>query len=400
MIRVNELNSVNFVTKPAFKSTEGPKEEKNIPVENFEMAGSQALAVYNMTLLKNPAVLDVEPLSLILNPGDEAEGEKIYTSEGKLHSIVKEDENTRTVFTLDEEDENRISSIIVNDKEAGQMIKKQNNYYNEDGTCSSSIKEYSLKTGEMTANTWYEDGKFDSAKKVMRLANGEEISINKDFANNKYYLYEESKDKKACRDITFDKDKKILEFEEFQENKIKNKSINVDFYNGSMISVRKYEEITIPNNLGTEKFNSPELVPAEKYSAKDDLRLIKGEKTYYSNGAIEKNIINNGETTASFNPFGELTKLETNNKIITFENNNQYIEEKLDDEITKTTTYYKDGDVRVHVETKDSYKTADYQKNGKPDCYYEGTIDENGEEEGTLSLYFNESGMLESAYQY
>ena len=102
MIRVNELSRVNFISRPAFKSEEAPV-EKSIP-ENKEpvsLDGIQALASYNLNLIDKAEKLDeIQPLDLIYKPEEEIEGERIYDSEGKLNSIVKEDANTKTVYIL------------------------------------------------------------------------------------------------------------------------------------------------------------------------------------------------------------------------------------------------------------------------------------------------------------
>ena len=81
-----------------------------------------------------------------------------------------------------------------------------------------------------------------------------------------------------------------------------------------------------------------------------------------------------------------------------FDGENQRIEESLEDNRVKITTLYDDGSKDVRIENGKEFKEADFNKTGKPESYKEGTIDENGEDNNTLSLYFNKMGMLESAY--
>ena len=99
MIRVNELSTVNFISRPTFKSEEAPNEVISKEQEVSNLKGIDALASYNLSVLKTPEKLDdIQPIELIFNPEDEIEGEKIYTSDGKLHAIIKEDENTKKIY--------------------------------------------------------------------------------------------------------------------------------------------------------------------------------------------------------------------------------------------------------------------------------------------------------------
>ena len=109
MIRVNGLSSINFVTKPTFKAEK--KEEKTpAPIENLN--GTQALAAYNIAL---------QPLEAKVPTA--VEREKIYTPEGKLHSIVKEDADNITIYTPYEDDQNSIETVITKDKKEITLLK-------------------------------------------------------------------------------------------------------------------------------------------------------------------------------------------------------------------------------------------------------------------------------------
>ena len=162
----------------------------------------------------------------------------------------------------------------------------------------------------------------------------------------------------------------------------------------------------MPNNLGRELFiNNQELKPAEKFVPPIDVKGYKGEKTYYSNNAIETNTfeLDGEKVVAKFNPDGDITEYSTPSKKVTISEYMQEIEEKLDDERTKTTQFYGDGleYVDVTIETKDSYKEISYDaKTKNPTHYVEGLIDENGEHDDKTSLYFNKKGMLEDAFQF
>lgn len=402
---INKINGVSIIQnqyRVAFRNDEAvtkPAEGK----QDVVLTGVEALAVYNAPLLKNPEKLDIEPLvPVIIMPEDfdNIEGEKIYTSEGKLHSIVQEDENTKTILKPAEENEKMISSIVTTDKKTGNVIKEQKNFIKSDKYDEIYINEYSPETGKEIADTCYTDGKPYGASKTVYKTNNETVVVSQNFEDNEYSVSKFSKKPDESIYVTFDKNKQLKAASEHKNKDMKQSGIDVDFYNGGMISIRRYEEITVPNNFGTDKLNDSELVPAESYKLDFDVKGLDGEKTHYSNGAIETNSFerNGAKVKAYFEPDGSLSKLELADKTISFDGENQKIKENLADNKVKTTTLYDDGAKKVRVESDKEFKEASFGKNGKPDAYYEGSIDENGEDNNALSLYFNKTGMLEAAY--
>lgn len=402
---INKINGVSIIQnqyRVAFRNDEAvtkPAEGK----QDVVLTGVEALAVYNAPLLKNPEKLDIEPLvPVIIMPEDfdNIEGEKIYTSEGKLHSIVQEDENTKTILKPAEENEKMISSIVTTDKKTGNVIKEQKNFIKSDKYDEIYINEYSPETGKEIAETCYTDGKPYGASKTVYKTNNETVVVSQNFEDNEYSVSKFSKKPDESIYVTFDKNKQLKAASEHKNKDMKQSGIDVDFYNGGMISIRRYEEITVPNNFGTDKLNDSELVPAESYKLDFDVKGLDGEKTHYSNGAIETNSFerNGAKVKAYFEPDGSLSKLELADKTISFDGENQKIKENLADNKVKTTTLYDDGAKKVRVESDKEFKEASFGKNGKPDAYYEGSIDENGEDNNALSLYFNKTGMLEAAY--
>ena len=402
---INKINGVSIIQnqyRVAFRNDEAvtkPAEGK----QDVVLTGVEALAVYNAPLLKNPEKLDIEPLvPVIIMPEDfdSIEGEKIYTSEGKLHSIVQEDENTKTILKPADENEKMISSIVTTDKKTGNVIKEQKNFIKSDKYDEIYINEYSPETGKEIAETCYTDGKPYGASKTVYKTNNETVVVSQNFEDNEYSVSKFSKKPDESIYVTFDKNKQLKAASEHKNKDMKQSGIDVDFYNGGMISIRRYEEITVPNNFGTDKLNDSELVPAESYKLDFDVKGLDGEKTHYSNGAIETNSFerNGAKVKAYFEPDGSLSKLELADKTISFDGENQKIKENLADNKVKTTTLYDDGAKKVRVESDKEFKEASFGKNGKPDAYYEGSIDENGEDNNALSLYFNKTGMLEAAY--
>ena len=400
MIRVNELSTVNFISRPTFKSEEAPNEVISKEQEVSNLKGIDALASYNLSVLKTPEKLDdIQPIELIFNPEDEIEGEKIYTSDGKLHAIIKEDENTKKIYIPNEENADLVATVQIVDKNTGKVIKEQHNDI-EDGEYEGSawIGEYSPVDEKLVRSTGYDKNKnVEFATRFEHPKEGQTVSISNDVAdkeysvnyyNDKYDLY-----------VVLDKNKQPVYYRESKDvNSIKHVDNYAHFYNGSLYYVQKNESTIVPNALGREKLDNPELRPTPKYVSQIDLKGQEGEKSYYSNGAIEKNVINNGEINAFFDLYGNLEKVKTGNKEILFDiEGSQTIIEDLGEDKTKTTEYYNSGCGDVCVRTKDSFSEIFFDENKRPRSYYEGTIDENGDKDYIHSLEFNENGMLTSS---
>ena len=402
---INKINSVSTIQNQfsvAFRNEETVTKPVDIK-QDADLKGIEALAVYNAPLLKNPEKLDIEPLvPTLIMPEDfeNIEGEKIYTSEGKLHSIVQEDENTKTVLKPAEENEKMISLIITTDKKTGKVINEQKNFIKDDKYDEIYINEYSPETGKEIADTCYIDGKPRNASKTVYKPNNEMVIVNKNFEDNEFSVSKYSKKPDESIYVIFDKNKQLKAASEYKKSDLKQSGIDVDFYNGGMIAIRRYEEVTVPNNFGADKLNNSDLVPAESYKLDFDAKGLDGAKTHYSNGAIETNSFErNGEKVkAYFEPDGSLSRLELADRTISFDGDNQEIKENIEDNKVKITNLYDDGAKAVRVEKDKEFKEASFGKNGKPDSYSEGIIEDDGEDDSTLSLYFNKTGMLEAAY--
>ena len=402
---INKINGVSTIQNQysvAFRNEETVTKPVDIN-QDADLKGIEALAVYNAPLLKNPEKLDIEPLvPTLIMPEDfeNIEGEKIYTSEGKLHSIVQEDENTKTVLKPAEENEKMISLIITTDKKTGKVINEQKNFIKDDKYDEIYINEYSPETGKEIADTCYIDGKPRNASKTVYKPNNEMVIVNKNFEDNEFSVSKYSKKPDESIYVIFDKNKQLKAASEYKKSDLKQSGIDVDFYNGGMIAIRRYEEVTVPNNFGADKLNNSDLVPAESYKLDFDAKGLDGAKTHYSNGAIETNSFErNGEKVkAYFEPDGSLSRLELADRTISFDGDNQAIKENIEDNKVKITNLYDDGAKAVRVEKDKEFKEASFGKNGKPDSYSEGIIEDDGEDDSTLSLYFNKTGMLEAAY--
>ncbi len=398
MLSVNSIGNVNFVTKPAFKAEpeKEVKEKNTLKFQPYDINSSESLACYNKAFMTKPEPCVLKPLEPEAVPNiDEIEGEKIYNSEGKLHSIVQENGDTKKVYLPDEKDENFIASIITIEKKTGNKIKRQDMNKDDNSVC---MNEYS--NGEKVKSSVYTDGKLDFTSNTLRKPSGE-IVIEEYNDFNKTFTIAREKENHAQNAI-FNKDKQMVEFRDFKKVKGQNIDTVVSFYNGGMYKLEKHIEQVLPNSLGRENFvNNPELKPTEKFEVPVDVKGHDGEKTYYSNGAIETNSfeLNGDKVIAKFNPDGELTEYSTGNKNVNFYEKGQEIKEKLDDERTKSTYITKDEYCSVTIESKDYFETLDYNlKTKRPTSYTNGTIREDGSYDHEKTLYFDKKGMLEGAY--
>ncbi len=401
MVSVNGISNVNFVTRPSFKAES--KDDKNIPQEQkCDANACECLANYNKVLTQKlePCVLaplEPEEVSNI----DDIEGEKIFTSDGKLYSVVQENDDVKKIYVPNEADEHSVAKITTIDKKTGNKIKEQSMYPEENYV---NVSEYSPKTGKIIKSTSYENGKLNYTSNTLYKPSGEPISETYNAYDETFEISREND--KHTQSATYNKNKQLMEAHDYKQMKNENVYTTVSFYNGGMYKIDKHTETFLPNNLGKELFiNNQDLKPAEKFVPPIDVKGHNGEKTYYSNDTIETNTfeLNGEKVVAKFNPDGKMTEYSTPDKKVTISEYMQEIEEKLDDERTKLTQFY--GDelelVDVIVKTKDSYKEINYDtKTKNPTSYEEGIIDENGEHDNKTSLYFNKKGMLENAFLY
>ncbi len=392
MLSINAIGNVNFVSRPAFKAT-----KKLDPQENFEdvnLQGIDALASYNTTLLNNLKILDVTPLPLIHNPEEKFEGEEIYTSKGELYSITKDMGGAKFIFKP-AEDEDELDTITVVDKKSGKILSKQLDSKDEDAVISR-VYEYSPINGKELKYTRYEDGEAVYAQKHI-MSHGKDEYVNYDIKNKTYCIDKEGKN--FYSSVDFNQDKVLTAFWQEKTRGLNTQTISANLYNGAILSLEKTEKTTMPNNINVEALKDSRLNPAPRFEIERDYKGLEGEKTYYSNGALETNNINNGEAIAHFTPDGNLVQLELENKTIKYAPNSvQEIEEHLDDGTVKTTSRCKDEGVCVKIEKDNFTKELCLSAQNKPTYYSEKEVDEKGDFVKYSSFSFNEFGMLKDAY--
>lgn len=373
-----------------------------------DLNGTNAIANYNRANFNLQNKLDVEVLEPInINPEDidKIEGEKIYTSDNKLYSIVQEDENTRTIYNIDKEKFNSITDIVKKDKNTDNIIWEQSfgiiNADNGSGPDRTiNVAEYDKK-GRTIKNSSYINDKLESTSKYIYAPNGNVITTTK-YDDGSYVISEDNVKKNAYRYFIFDRNKQLQNIREHSEIANKTFTNEATFHNGAILSVEQNQKTTVPNNMGLEDVNVTKLKPTPKYELDKDYKGMQGEKTYYSNGAIETNTIQYEEgvpSKAYFEPDGRLSKIDIENKTIEFKDKNQTIIESIDENTKKTTKYYDDGDYSVICENGDNHMLANFDKDGNIQYYDESTNSEDNKCSGK-TYNFNSMGMLESSHKY
>lgn len=391
--KVSLIKNTNFISKPTFKSQVG----SSSPETQEKTKTPETIANYDISTITIAKKFNIKPLvPTVFLPEytDTIKGDRIYTSEGKLHSIVDEDETTKTIYITNKENESLFDSIITTDKETGKKIRSQENYIKDGKYNEITVYAYSKDSGELEADTIYYDGELYSATKYTKTPNKEEtITYNykdKDYA---WYRYSPNEKKESCIRMTKD-----MKFVDFSENKrIKDKEIEVEarFYNGGLISMSEEKRTVVPNLLGKEPLNDKDLKPATNFNLEAIKPDFEGKKTYFSNGAIESITISDG--TAFFEPDGKLHKLIAPSKEIEIDKNgNKKITEKFDNDTTKTTTYFKSNTVLIEFENSNIYKELKLNSDLKPIHYSEA----NKNEDSKFSYWYNEQGILETAYNF
>ena len=131
--------------------------------------------------------------------------------------------------------------------------------------------------------------------------------------------------------------------------------------------------------MSDDKFNPADKFPFTKLPA-DDLTAedLDGERTYYSNGVVESVMTNFGgvDTKVVFSPQGIVKSIETDTKILTYDDHrNQIITEQLGENETKTTYIRERKVVNVTYELDGYKKTVGYGSDGIVDFYSEEAPD-------------------------
>ena len=329
--KIDVIENQVLVKKPAFKSQ---KEDNHIDKMDFiqDNNGIQAIANYGKAMMSIPKKFNVQPLPLIIDSpkvSDEIKGERIFASDGKLYSIVDEDEFTKTIYKMSKRDDSLIDEITVTNKETEQIVKKQINCFEDNELDYARIEEYSPTNGKIVKYSSYDGGVLlGTTNYRINNKNGLEERISYYPRSNKYTISQDSSDGNIENFASISKDLKYVTVEKSIKSKNKNISAVANFYNGALISVEQTKKMTVPSLVAKEPLQDKDLVPAKKYNLDIITPDIEGEKTFYSNGAVES--IRTIDGTAFFTPEGKVSKIFSPKIDITYYGkDNQQIKEFL-----------------------------------------------------------------------
>jgi len=399
------LNPVNAVGTVSYKGSLLPAKNMEPPadkkVENQQnLNGADALASYNKAAISKPELKKLEPsLPTVLQP--EAikiiEGERITTSSGTLHSIVKKTPETTTTYTMDVSAPNdAIRQIETIDNKTGYPIRIQTNF-NEitEGklpkTPHIEIKEFYPNSDKPKKLTVYEDGKPDMVEESVYGDNGyKKHQIN--YSDGVVYVMEEFPDKSQSKLTRYNKEGQIIEVETKDE---KNHSSEIVKYeNGKPAGTTTKTKKVIENTTGKNPLEDADLKPSEKYNLVNDPKAVEGKKSFYSNGALER--IETENIVYVFEPDGKLSTVEDasnpdDKKIIAYHDDYYTVQTTDKNGVTKSTDFNKDGTtIVVYEDEKNNLrKSATYSDNGKMETYFEREA-----EDKTLFMQFDEDGNL------
>ena len=375
--------------------------------------GLDVSAAYNIGLLyaKNKNIKqDENPLKPILDSEDmdSIKGEKIYDNDGTLRHIIIRDENTIEYYIPDKNDNSKLKKIKIIDKKTGNIVKEQTFYKGNDENGKEykivNIQEYSADNPNNNREAEYINGEIRYTTNTTEQ-NGKVAQISYDYTSNIYTVNDYNADNEDALRIsaTLDENKQIQSYEEYG-NDI-NGNYTITYYEGTPVSYNTNTHYVLPSDAGKDKLANPDIKPAEKEQKTKNLRKADGEKTYYSNGALESNTVeyHGQKIKAFFSDDGTLIKISTVDKEVEFDGEDQKITEKLDNNVEKITKFLANNNIFVTLKDNNAklYKSAYYTKDNRAYHYEEGVLDENGDIDSKISsMWFDKSGNLSDYYNF
>lgn len=400
--KINSVGNVKVYSNPNFKSEEKGGSKF---VENKEF-NAKALANYSMASIDFKNKLKVTPLipTIYLPEAvDAIKGERVYKSNGELYAIIDETDKTRTVFTPVEGSDNMFKSIISYDKKTGNVVREQLNEIEGRGHKNIYIHQYSPETGKEVAFTKYGDDGLEFASKTTYNKDGSESHVCYDYDEKRYHISECSKDGNKQKNVYLTEDMKFITVDSSVKTPNGRLDTREEYYNGSLLNSERKTSKTMTNMMGLDAMNNDNLA-LEKNITREEVQTlgesVEGEKTYFSNGKVEsvKGKIDDLAVEVRFNPIGEVTDIITEKGEINVDDYSISQSKIIDKDYKITSTEYKYGGSSVSLEKDGKFIDVNYSEKGMISSYYEGEIDEDGEREYTLSLLYDENGMLVNAY--
>lgn len=403
--KINTIGNYTQISKPTFKS-QVEKKDSLTTNPTPEINSVEALANYGIASIKLFKEFKMTPTPLIeATPyaTDSIKGERIYSSDGSLYSIVDENEETKTTYLIDNDiDENCISRITVLNKESNEIVKEQLNYFDEDDDKLELeeifVTEYSFSTGKPVRSSTYKDGELIESTNYVKKKNGLDETVSYVYKDKTYTVSQSSPNNDFDTYFRISKDLKFVDMDLTKKAKDSEHRYSMEFYNGALIATTESKRKTSPNLMGREPMNDNDLIPAKKYNLSIITPDFEGEKTYYSNGAIES--IKTTDGTAYFTPDGSVRKLESENITIqSFDNGNMLITEDLDNDKIRYTTYRSDS-INVLFSNNDQFKELTLTSKFVPTRYAEGVFDEDGDRDSQLVYYYDKNGVLDTVFNF
>lgn len=383
---INSISNINFTSFRALK-------KQNIKADSVyqtspqkvSFKGTEALAAYNYNLINTDELSDLpilKPLDIPLDL-DKVQGEKVYTSDGRLVGINANYGNKKVLYhifldneisyiTADEKDgQARWVMDFTDDKKINSVRKLFRNgkeyvtYYNDDGEVSDTEKIYQTKDGEL-------EFLYSPKRKEYNIGqwNYDETSVNASFDENK-----------MCKSI-------------YQRNYNDSKYI---YMNKGVPYAIETSHTDYLNPIGKEDIDLTNLEPHPNYTFDlIEVKALKGKKTYYSDGKLESITTEDGKKY-EFDLNGNLECIHDKSKSIFFRYKDgtdrllySSITEEMSDGATKTTMYYnRDNSYTIKYENDNIKRKVGYYKNGNMESYTK-TI---GDEE-VIYRYYDKDGNL------
>ena len=364
MVNGINFNSINY-TLP-FKSTEKSSVvSKPVEFQNKNLNGLEALCNYNSTLSMQTPDFDIPVLEPVEIPRDinNIKGERIYSSDGKLVQIVDEDSKFKKVYRPVE---HGISYSII-DKNINKEVFHQMHWYNDNVIM---IESYDPQN-EYRYFTTYENNKPIDYSKYKEFNNGSTVGISYDNRENlyEYIVYDEATSTNITKKYNSSKqliDKCVKKYGETTNSRYQTN------YIGTEPVSEEYTQInSTKNNIADKILSDKDLKPIPKIEYPTDLNKIQGKKTYYSDGTIES-VITPDNIKYTYDLGENLVIINDKNIEVHYnpDDNRYTIEEKFNDNESKTTVYHPNGDIFISYHKNDNDKEI-WLSNGKISHYNE-----------------------------
>lgn len=402
MTFINPIYNTCNVYTPAFKAkgeNSTAPVSNPIPQPNISFKGTEALAAYNYNLINKNKDFDsiptIKPIEIPQNL-EEIDGEKVYNSKGELVLVEKEIGNQKFLYHNDSE-----KLIEVYDKTSGKKVKEQSCFTNINNEKMITVTEFGEGKNHCHSGYVKDDNGivlFDNMKFV-EYPDGSQKEFIYNAQEKNYEVIERSPkgDFKNLYDrvIFYDENKRLKEIWENDKNGRREKKINYE--KGIPYQIEEKNTKTIPNkgSIDTSFLNDSDLVPAKKFNFHPNAKDIDGEKTYYSNGAIETNtFVQDGKkVTYSYLANGELRNVFYDDVVIECNGEWGYaIYENIENGARRETTYHDNGSSYVSY-TKDELEKGISYINGKVVDYHK-SIDGKG-----TSYEFDQNGNIKDVME-